>query len=74
MPLSAEQCRFLNRLGRAIKTERERAELTQQEFAEMADLDVRTIQKIEAGKLNILVTTLSRLRHALKCGWEDLLN
>ncbi len=33
----------------------------------------RTIQKIEAGKLNVLDTTLERLRVALKCDRDELM-
>jgi len=46
-------------------------EITQQELAEMADLNVRTVQKIEAGAINILITTAMRLQQALKCDWHN---
>lgn len=39
----------------------------------MCDVNTRTIQKIEAGDINILVTTLRRLKRALGCGWDELL-
>ena len=32
----------------------------------------RTIQKIEAGRLNVLVTTLRRIRTAIGCRYDDL--
>jgi transcriptional regulator with XRE-family HTH domain len=47
--------------------------LTQEKLAELTDLHHRSIQKIEAGEMTILVTTLHRLKDALKCPWEDLL-
>ena len=47
--------------------------MTQERLAEAVDLNPRTIQKIEAGVTNILVTTLVRIRGALKCRWEELL-
>jgi hypothetical protein len=31
------------------------------------------VQKIEAGKLNVLATTLERLKVALKCDWDELM-
>lgn len=31
------------------------------------------VQKIEAGDLNVLITTAIRLQRALKCPWERLL-
>jgi len=48
--------------------------LTQEKLAELADLNIRTIQKIEAGELNVLITTAIRLQRALKCSWERLLS
>ena len=41
--------------------------------ATLADLNPRTVQKIEAGDIPILVTTLQRLRAALGCEWKRLL-
>lgn len=48
--------------------------ITQEKLAELADLNIRTIQKIEAGQTNILVTTAARLQKALDCDWNDLMN
>jgi transcriptional regulator with XRE-family HTH domain len=47
--------------------------LTQERLAEMADLNIRTLQKIEAGQLNILLTTVLRLERALACAWDKLM-
>lgn len=47
--------------------------MTQEKLAERVGVNPRTIQKIEAGKLNILVTTLARIQAALKCGWDELM-
>jgi DNA-binding XRE family transcriptional regulator len=47
--------------------------ITQEKLAELVDLNTRTVQKIEAGSLNILLTTVLRLRAALGCSWEELL-
>ena len=47
--------------------------MTQERLAELAELNLRTVQKIEAGELNILLTTIQRLRAALKCPWDRLL-
>ena len=49
------------------------AALTQERLAELADLNPRTVQKIEVGDITILVTTLPRLRAALGCEWKRLL-
>lgn len=47
--------------------------MTQERLAEAADLNSRTVQKIEAGSVNILVTTLARIRRALRCSWDELM-
>jgi len=47
--------------------------LTQEKLAEMGDLNIRTIQKIEAGQTNILITTATRIQQALACDWSSLM-
>jgi transcriptional regulator with XRE-family HTH domain len=47
--------------------------MTQERLAELADLNIRTVQKIEAGDINILLTTVVRLRQALKASWDSLM-
>jgi len=48
--------------------------ITQERLAEMTDLNLRTIQKIEAGRLNILITTVVRIQKALNCPWKTLIS
>ncbi len=64
----------LKRFGANLRRERVSVGLTQEKLAELADLNIRTVQKIEAGDINILITTLLRLQQALKCEWESLLS
>ncbi len=47
--------------------------MTQERLAELVDLNIRTVQKIEAGEMNILITTAIRIQAALRCAWNDLL-
>jgi transcriptional regulator with XRE-family HTH domain len=47
--------------------------MTQEKLAELADLNIRTVQKIEAGDINILITTLIRLQGAVGSSWDKLL-
>lgn len=47
--------------------------MTQEELAEKADLHPRTVQKVEAGDINILITTVVRLKEALGAEWQELL-
>lgn len=47
--------------------------MTQLKLAELANLDLRTVQKIERGDITILITTALRLQKALKCPWTRLM-
>lgn len=71
MPSPAES-RLIKRFGANLRRERMERGITQEKLAEMADLNIRTLQKIEAGQTNILITTAIRLREALGCAWERL--
>lgn len=72
MPSKLQQ-QQLKALGANIRRERMRQEMTQERLAELTELNIRTVQKIEAGHTNILVTTMFRFQKALKCGWNKLL-
>jgi transcriptional regulator with XRE-family HTH domain len=73
MALSLEQRRQIKVLGANVRRQRTAQNLTQEKLAEKSDLFPRTIQKIEAGQLNILLTTVLRIQKALGCSWIDLL-
>lgn len=73
MSSHAEIKRELTIFGANVRRERNARNLTQERLAELADLNIRTIQKIEAGKLNVLITTAIRIQRALKCSWDELL-
>jgi transcriptional regulator with XRE-family HTH domain len=62
----------LKQFGANVRRERVGAKLTQERLAEKADLNIRTLQSIEAGELNVLVTTAMRLQKAMGCSWENL--
>jgi transcriptional regulator with XRE-family HTH domain len=64
---------WLKTVGANIRRKRVASGLTQEKLAELAELAPRTIQKIEAGQITILITTLRRLRQALGCSYEELL-
>lgn len=64
----------IKRLGANVRRIRTARGLTQEKLAELTDLHHRSIQKIEGGEMTILVTTLCRLREALKCDWQELLD
>ncbi len=63
----------LKRFGSNLRRQRTALKMTQEKLAELSDLNVRTIQKIEAGQTNILVTTAKRIQKALRCSWDKLI-
>ena len=74
MPLTAKQATFLAAVGGNVRRLRVARKLTQEALAELIGVNPRTVQKIEAGRLNILVTTLARIQRALRCSWDDLMD
>lgn len=74
MPPRHPITRQLKRFGDNLRRERVGRKITQEKLAEDADLNIRTLQKIEAGQTNILLTTAARLQKALGCRWESLMS
>ena len=64
---------WLKQLGDNIRRERAAKGLTQQQLAEFADLNIRNVQRIEAGEIDVLLSTTVRIRKALACPWERLM-
>lgn len=65
--------KWLRTVGDNIRRERKAAGFTQEKLAELADLAPRVVQKIEAGQITILISTLRRIRQAIGCKYGDLL-
>lgn len=63
----------LRTFGLNVSRLRNERGLTQEKLAERADLNIRTVQKIEAGHTNILITTAARIQKALECKWGPLM-
>lgn len=63
----------LQTFGGNVRRLRVERNLTQEKLAELADLNIRTVQKIEAGETNILITTAARIQKALACDWNKLM-
>jgi len=59
-------------LGDNIRRERFAKNISQQQLAELADLNIRSLQRIEAGEVDVLLTTTVRIQKALSCPWERL--
>ena len=64
----------LKRFGGNLRRERAARKITQEKLAELAQLNIRTVQKIEAGQTNILITTAKRIQKVIGCPWESLLD
>ncbi len=64
----------LKHFGGNLRRERTSRNITQEKLAELTFLNVRTVQKIEAGQTNILITTAKRIQKAIGCPWESLLD
>lgn len=73
MPFNSQIAGQLRGFGRNVRRERVARGITQERLAELADLNIRTVQKIEAGRINVLVTTVIRLQRGLGCSWASLL-
>lgn len=73
VPSKLETKGELVRFGANVRRERVARAITQEKMAEMVDLNIRNLQKIEAGQLNILLTTVLRIQRALGCSWEKLM-
>jgi len=41
-------------------------------LAELADLNIRNVQRIEAGGIDVLLSTTARLKKVLKVDWDEL--
>lgn len=61
-------------LSRNIRRLREQAGMTQEKLAEKADIAPRSLQFIESAQFGASLAVLIRLRRALDCGWETLLD
>jgi transcriptional regulator with XRE-family HTH domain len=73
MPFDSKQAAQIKSFGVNLRRERMHRKITQEKLAELVDLNIRTVQKIEAGDVNILLTTVLRLRKALGCSWDALM-
>ena len=63
----------IKQLGDSVRRERMGKGMTQEQLAEFADLNIRNVQRIEAGEIDVLLSTIARIRKALGCPWEKLI-
>ena len=65
---------MLRIFGANLRRLRTQAGLTQAQLAERVNVELRTLQKWEAGEINLPLTTLLRIKAALRCEWKALLD
>jgi transcriptional regulator with XRE-family HTH domain len=65
--------KYIKQFGQNVRRERNARAISQEKLAEKVDLNIRNIQRIEAGEINILLTTARRIKNALGCTWDDLM-
>ena len=63
----------LKKLGKKIKKSRLSKKLTQQKLADLCEVDIRTIQRIEKGELVPRSHTLKTLAEILELSFEDFM-
>ena len=73
MAISKKEWKRIKIFGANVRRERVLKKLTQDELAERAEIATRNLQKIEAGEINILVTTAFRIQLALRCPYRRLM-
>lgn len=61
------------RLGANVRRERVAKGMTQQRLADVLGVDIRSLQRIEAGEINAGFTMLVDIQKALKCSWAALM-
>jgi len=63
----------IKQLGKEVKKLREQRKMTQQELADLCEVDIRTVQRIEAGEFGSGLPILFALSEALKVAPSKLL-
>ena len=73
MAIAKKEWKRIKIFGANVRRERVRKGWTQEKLAERAEIATRNLQKIEAGEINILVTTAFRIQLALGCPYRRLM-
>lgn len=74
VPPSPKRSALAKTLGRNMARVRYERKLTQEKLAELVDIHERHYQKIEAGHVSASFPIIVRIRKALKCPWDRLLD
>jgi transcriptional regulator with XRE-family HTH domain len=73
VPVHGKELKRLKAFGANVRRERYARGLTQEKLAELTGISTRNLQKVEAGQLNILLTTVLRVQLGLRCPWNKLM-
>ena len=73
MPKTKALALSLKELGDTVRRERMAKGMSQQRLAELAELNIRNVQRIEAGEVDVLFSTVARIRKALGVSWTKLM-
>ena len=73
MPKTKALALSLKELGDTVRRERMAKGMSQQRLAELAELNIRNVQRIEAGEVDVLFSTVARIRKALGVSWAKLM-
>ena len=73
MAISKKEWKRIKVFGANVRRERVRRRWTQDQLAEKAQIATRNLQKVEAGEINLLLTTAFRIQLALRCPWKRLM-
>jgi transcriptional regulator with XRE-family HTH domain len=71
---TSEREKALKTFGGNVRRERTSHRISQEKLAKLAQLNVRTIVKIEAGELNIRTETIERIQRAIGCALSRLVD
>ena len=64
----------LIKLGELVKEVRQSKNYTQQSFAELSDIDIRTIQRIEKGSLNMSLNIFISILDVLELDATEIIS
>lgn len=65
---------FTKKVGRKIKFERTKQNISQLQFAKMSDMSDKTLYKIENGTISLSLETANDIANALKIPLPELIN
>ncbi|WP_090777803.1 helix-turn-helix domain-containing protein [Pedobacter sp. ok626] len=65
---------YLNKVGKRIVNIRKGKNITQEKLAELCDLEVRTIGRIERAETNVTISIIKAIGIALKVSASEILD